>query len=70
MDKKENFIIKSEEEMGKCIEILKDEESLIKKGLLEKPKDELLKMLKSHPKYKDNLSKEEVIEILTDNLNK
>ncbi len=70
MDKKENFIIKSEEEMGKCIDILKGEESLIKKGLLEKPKDELLKMLKSHPKYKDNLSKEEVIEILTDNLNK
>ncbi|WP_317366883.1 hypothetical protein [uncultured Tyzzerella sp.] len=69
MDKKESFIIKDEEEMGKCIDILKGEEELIKNGLLSKSKDELLNMLKSHPKYKECLSKQEIIEILTDNLN-
>ncbi len=69
MSNKESFIIKSEEEMGKCIDILKGEEKLIKSGLLEKPKDELLKMLKTHPKYKESLSKDEIIQILTDNLN-
>lgn len=68
MNNKERFIIKNEEEMGKCIDILKGEKNLIKTGLLEKPKDELLKMIKTHPKYKDNLSKDEVIQILTDNL--
>lgn len=68
MDKKENFIIKDEEEMGKCIDILKGEEKLIKNGLLNKPKGELLAMVKSHPKYKECLSKQELIEILTDNL--
>ncbi len=68
MDKKENFIIKDEEEMGKCIDILKGEEKLIKNGLLNKSKEELLSMVKSHPKYKECLSKQELIEILTDNL--
>ena len=68
MDKKENFIIKDEEEMGKCIDILKGEEKLIKNGLLNKSKEGLLAMVKSHPKYKECLSKQELIEILTDNL--
>nr|WP_317357410.1 hypothetical protein [uncultured Tyzzerella sp.] len=68
MNNNEVFILKSEEEMGKCIDVLKGEQNLIKGGLLEKSKEELLKMVKSHPKYKESLSKQEIIEILTDNL--
>ena len=68
MNNNEVFILKSEEEMGKCIDVLKGDQNLIKGGLLEKSKEELLKMVKSHPKYKESLSKQEIIEILTDNL--
>ncbi len=70
MVNKENFIKKDDKNLGASIDILNGEEKLIKDGLLEKTKEDLIKMAKNHPKYNDNLSKEQLIDILTDDLNK
>ena len=70
MASKENFIKKDDKNLGSSIDILDGEEKLIKSGLLEKSKEQLIEMAKNNPKYNDNLSKEQLIEILTDDLNK
>ena len=65
---KESFIRKDEENMGKCIDILKGEDKLIESGLLEKPKEELMKMAENMAGYRENLTKEQLIDIITSNL--
>lgn len=66
---KEDFIRKDEEGMAKSIDILKGEDKLIETGLLEKSKEELIKMAENMDGYKENLTKEQLINIITSNLN-
>ena len=66
---KEDFIRKDEEGMPKSIDILKGEDKLIETGLLEKSKEELIKMAENMDGYKENLTKEQLINIITSNLN-
>lgn len=66
---KESFIRKDEKNMGKCIDILKGEDKLIESGLLEKSKEELMKMAENMDGYRENLTKDQLIDIITSNLN-
>ncbi len=66
---KEDFIRKDEEGMAKSIDILKGEDKLIETGLLEKSKEELIKIAENMDGYKENLTKEQLINIITSNLN-
>ena len=66
---KEDFIRKDEEGMAKSIDILKGEDKLIETGLLEKSKEELIKMAENMDGYKENLTKAQLINIITSNLN-
>ncbi len=66
---KESFIRKDEKNMGKCIDILKGEDKLIESGLSEKSKEELMKMAENMDGYRENLTKDQLIDIITSNLN-
>ena len=70
----EKFIKKDDEQLGKSINILDGEDSLIKNGLQEKTIDELIKMAVNLKKLNYNdaskLTKNELIKKLTDDLEK
>ena len=70
MDRQEKFLSQGDKGLGNSIEIIDGEEKLIRDGLLDKSREELMEMAKDKPSYKEDLSKEQLVELLTDNLYK
>lgn len=70
MDRQEAFLSQGDEGLGNSIEIVEGEESLIRDGLLEKTREDLIEMAKNNPNYKENLSKEQLVDLLTADLSK
>ena len=70
MDRQEAFLSQGDEGLGNSIEIVEGEENLIRDGLLEKTREDLIEMAKNNPNYKENLCKEQLVDLLTADLSK